>query len=141
MKYNEIKSLSYIGMGGIFLRNLPMLIISIISGYLYVSWLPTPNTFSFYNLVLEFVLNPIKVFAATITFFIGFITSGIFIRHIILQLKNIRRQKGSILFESIIYILLLIITCYFLMRLGFWQMSLFFSFAIVYGMMTIEKNK
>jgi hypothetical protein len=126
-------------MGGVFLRYLPLLFVSIISGYLYNNWLPIPSTSTFYNMIMEFVLNPVKFFAATISFFIGFITNGIFIRETILMLKKVRKYKGRIIIEPILNILLLFITVFFLMRVGFWQMSLFFSFAFVYGMMTIEK--
>lgn len=128
-------------MGGIFLRYLPLFIVSIISGYLYVNWLPIPSTITVYSIIMEFVLNPVKFFAATISFFIGFITNGIFIRGSFLQLKSDRKYKGKSKFEPIINVLSWIITCFLLMRLGFWQMSIFFSFAIVYGMMTFDKNK
>jgi hypothetical protein len=128
-------------MGGIFLRYLPLLIVSIISGYLFVNWLPIPTTITLYNIIMEFVLNPVMFFAATISFFIGFITNGIFIRVTILKVKSVRKYKGISIMEPIINIFLVFITCFFLMRLGFWQMTIFFSFAIVYGMMTFDKNK
>jgi hypothetical protein len=136
----EIKSLSYIGMGGIFLRYLPLLIVSIICGYFYINWLPIPSTITVYNIIMEFVLNPVLFFAATISFFIGFITNGIFIRGTIFMCKSVKKYNGNSLLEPIINILIFITTSFFLMKLNFWPMTLFFSFAFVYGMMTIGKN-
>lgn len=128
-------------MGGIFLRYVPFLFVSIISGYLYINWLPLPSTLTVYNIIMEFVLNPVMFFAATISFFVGFITNGIFIRRTILMLKSGRKNKRSTTLELILNIILLLMTVFFLIRLGFLPMSIFFSFAIVYGMMTIDKNK
>jgi hypothetical protein len=128
-------------MGGIFLRNVPLLIISIICGYLYMNWLPIPSNISVYNIIMEFVFNPVMFFAATISFFIGFITNGIFIQRTILMWKRIRKYKGNVILELVLTISLFVITFFILMRLNFWPMFLFFSFAFVYGMMTIDKNK
>lgn len=128
-------------MGGIFLRYVPFLFVSIISGYLYINWLPLPSTLTLYNIIMEFVLNPVMFFAATISFFVGFITNGIFIRRTILMLKSGRKNKRSTTLELILNIILLLMTVFFLIRLDLLPMSIFFSFAIVYGMMTIDKNK
>jgi hypothetical protein len=128
-------------MGGIFLRSVPLLIVSIICGYLYIHWLPIPSTISVYNIILEFVLNPVLFFAATISFFIGFITNGIFIQRTIFMWKKIRKYNGNVILELVLTISFFIITFFLLIRLNFWPMFLFFSFAFVYGMMTIDKNK
>jgi hypothetical protein len=144
MKYKvliiEIKSLSYIGMGGIFLRYLPLLIVSIIFGYFYINWLPLPSTITVYTIIMEFVLNPVLFFVATISFFIGFITNGIFIRRTILMFKSVKKYNRNMMLEPILNILILIFTYFFLVKLKFWPMTLFFSFSFVYGMMTIGKN-
>jgi hypothetical protein len=128
-------------MGGVFLRNIPLLIVSIICGYLYLNWLPVPRTITVYNILMEFVFNPVLFFAATISFFIGFITNGIYIQRTIILWKRVRKYKGSLILEPIINTLLFIIPCFILIKFKFWPMSLFFCFAFVYGMMTIDKNK
>jgi hypothetical protein len=122
------------------MRSMLLLLISFIGGYLFVSWLPVPNSLSLNDIILGFVLNPVKVFAATITFFIGTITNGIFIRETVLNLKR-TRKKNKGFFILIISILLYFIMLISLVWVGFWEMVLFFSFAIVYGMMTYDKNK
>lgn len=128
-------------MGGIFFMRCRLyLILSFISGYLYVSWLPIPKTINFYNIILEFIFNPVKFFVATIAFFIGFILCGIFIQLTVDKIKKTRKKKENTFIE-IASILLFLILFYKLFSIGFWQMVLFFSFAAVYGMMTIDKKK
>jgi hypothetical protein len=123
-------------MGGIFLRSILMLFTSVICAYLYLNWLPIPRSLSAYHFLLEFVLNPVEFFAAAITFFVGFMSSGIFIRDTMLLLKkNKQRLKLEVPINIILFIIFLVI----LLQAGFWQMTLFFCFAFVYGMMTIVK--
>jgi hypothetical protein len=116
------------------------LFISFVCAYLYVNWLPIPDTISFINIIMEQVLNPIKFFAAAITFIIGFITNGIFIRMIVNLIKQ-RNKNNAVVFTLITNLSFFIFIYIFLMKLAFWQMVLFFSFAFLYGMMTYEKNK
>jgi hypothetical protein len=116
------------------------LFISFVCAYLYVNWLPIPDTISFINIIMEQVLNPIMFFAAAITFIIGFITNGIFIRMIVYLIKQ-RNKNNAVFFSLIINLSFFIFIYIFLMKLAFWQIVLFFSFAFLYGMMTYEKNK
>jgi hypothetical protein len=127
-------------MGGIFfMKKWLFLLISVFSGYLYVSWLPIPQSVDFHTIILELVFNPVMLFAAVIVFIIGFITNGLFIRTTIGNLKIRRKRKESSLPE-IVHIFLFIIICFFQMSLGYVQMTLFFIFAIGYGMMTSDKG-
>ena len=129
-------------MGGIFFmsRLLILLISSFISGYLYVNWMPIPDPFYFTGLILGFVFNPVKVFAATIAFITGFITSGIFIREMFYRLKRSKKQKNRIIQNTFLLFLFFISSYYLYMIGGIWEVTLFFSFIFLYGMMTIEKH-
>lgn len=122
------------------MRNSIFLLVALISCYLFESWLPIPETFSLSNIILVFVMNPVKVFAAAIAFLIGFITNGIFIRNRFFMARKIIQKKGKVLPE-VLYIILFMTSFYFLCKLGFWQTIIFFSFAFLYGMMTIEKKQ
>ncbi|MHC0036088.1 hypothetical protein [Pseudoneobacillus sp. C159] len=111
-----------------------LLIGSFINSYLYIHWLPTPDHCTFYDFLLESVLNPIEVVASAFTFFLGFISNGIFLKNTIFSLKVKRNKNGP--YHSFIPAILFMIIALFLLSIGFWQMVLFFSFSIVYGMMT-----
>ncbi|MFD2445885.1 hypothetical protein ACFSO7_18150 [Bacillus sp. CGMCC 1.16607] len=121
------------------MKNILFFLIAIISCYLFESWVSVPKPFSLTAVILLVVFNPIKIFAAACAFFIGFINGGVFIRNRIIMIKRIINRKDRIIPE-LIYFTLFISTFYFLSKLGFWQTTLFFSFALLYGMMTIEKN-
>lgn len=122
------------------MKSILLVWISFLCGYLFINWLPIPEPLSLSNIILEFVFNPVKVFAAAVSFFVGFITTGILIRDLVVFIKKTRNNNSDILI-NIVSMLLFILVTYFLFQLGFLHMLLFFSFAFLYGMMTMGKNK
>lgn len=135
------KSLSYICMGGVFsMRSILLLIISFLCGYLFISWLPIPEPLNLSNFILGFVFNPVKVFAAAISFFVGFISTGLILRDLFVYFRKTRNNKVNNLL-NMVNLLVFILGTYLLFKLGFWHMILLFSFAFLYGMMTMDKNK
>lgn len=114
-----------------------LLAISFFCGYLFINWMPIPKPFQLSSFILGFVFNPVTVFAGTIVFIIGFITNGIFIRDTIHRIKKAMGNEGMKL--EIIMCSLFFFSHLLLFKFGLWQSVLFFSFAFIYGMMTIEK--
>ncbi|WP_442594597.1 hypothetical protein [Neobacillus sp. D3-1R] len=122
------------------MRNVLLLMITVISAYLFINWLPIPDPLNLSNLILEFVFNPVKVFAAAISFFVGFISTGILLRDLIVYMKK-TNAKNRYYLLNIINMILFIMVIFLLFKNGFLHMVLFFSFAFLYGMMTMSNNK
>ncbi len=115
-----------------------LMVFSIFCGYLYINWLPVPEPpFSVVEFFLEIVFNPLIFVAAATAFIVGFILLGISVRKFISQLLHtpINIKVGI---KLVIFTMTLLLSCIYLIKLGSFKAVLFFSFTILYGMMSKE---
>ncbi|WP_449620193.1 hypothetical protein [Robertmurraya sp. Marseille-Q9965] len=106
-------------------------------GYLFILLFPIDSPFKLSEFLLEFVINPFAFFVASIVFIIGFMTNALIIKEGIEEMFLFYNQKESNLVE-IFLVLLLMASFYILFQKGFWQTMVFFSFSILYGIISLD---
>lgn len=106
-------------------------------GYLFILLFPIDSPFKLSEFLLEFVINPFAFFVASIVFIIGFMTNALIIKEGIEEMFLFYNQKESNLVE-IFLVLLLMVSFYILFQKGFWQTMVFFSFSILYGIISLD---
>lgn len=113
------------------------LVIGLICGYLTVNWLPVLIPFHPDEFLGEFILDPLEFLAGAIALIIGMYAMGGLIRDgIIAAVDTFKGKKGA---GSDIILAIGSIGCFFLLLpLGFWQTSVFFSFCLLYGMISFS---
>ena len=107
-------------------------------GYILIKWITIPHPFILSDFFLGLVMNPLKFFAASVVFFIGFLVTGRVMGELLSRTreKQMKREKSGVnlFFE---YLLLFII--FLLLFILSWEQTLvFFSFSLLYGMISIE---
>lgn len=119
------------------LKKILPLIIGFLCGNLFIKMLPIVVPFDLSEFLLIFILNPFEFFAASTVFIIGFMMNAKVIEGGVKQIVLfISRRKVEGL-ELLLFLLLLI--CFILLfTLGFWQTVIFFSFSLLYGMISID---
>lgn len=113
------------------------LFIGFLCGNLFIKMLPIVLPFDFSEFLLIFILNPFEFFATSTVFIIGFMMNAKVIEGGVKQIVLfISRRKVEGL-ELLLFLFLLI--CFILLfTLGFWQTVIFFSFSLLYGMISID---
>lgn len=113
------------------------LLIGFLCGNLFIKMLPIGIPFNFTEILLLFVMNPFEFFAVSTVFIIGFMMNAKMIEDGLKQLiLLIFRKKVEV--TEIFLFLLLLISFIILFILGFWQTVIFFSFSLLYGMISID---
>lgn len=113
-------------------------VVGFLGGYLMIHWLPPVTPFHFVHFITELIFNPLRSFLAMICFFIGFLANAAVIRTIIagvilwLQRKQVRWGEW-------------LISCcgasgsfYWLFQSEAKLTVLFFIFAFIYGMISLD---
>ncbi|MFE8702646.1 hypothetical protein ACFYKX_18765 [Cytobacillus sp. FJAT-54145] len=116
------------------------LMIGFFCGYFYIKWMPISFPFTLSDLIVEYVLNPIEFFAATMVFFIGFIVNAELIRGGVEQTVLLIHKKKIQLVEFLTasFVLLSFIILFYT---AIWQTLAFFSFSLIYGIISVDFKK
>ncbi|TKC19746.1 hypothetical protein [Robertmurraya kyonggiensis] len=109
-------------------------------GYLFILLFPIDSPFEFSEFLLKFVVDPFAFFSASIVFIIGFITNALIIKEGVEETFLFYNRKESNLVE-ILLALLLLVSFYILFQTGFWQTMVFFSFSILYGIISLDFSR
>ena len=108
-------------------------------GYILIKWISIPHPFVLADFFISLVVNPLKFFAATLVFFIGFLLTGRVLSELIVGTKIAWQKRKVIGVDLLIeYLYLLIVFC-LLFYLGLVQTIVFFSLSLFYGMISIER--
>jgi hypothetical protein len=138
-KNNEIPS--YISIGGIFLyKIICQLIMGFICGLLVIRWIPLSFPVDITNLFVQFILNPLEFFAASLVFIIGIVMNGNVI-HSIITMTFVLKNKNSFSLAQWFVSFGVIFNFILLMNEGLWQAVMLLIFSIVYGMISIDFQK
>jgi hypothetical protein len=107
-------------------------------GYILIKWITIPQPFVLSDFFIGLVMNPLKFFAASVVYFIGFLITG----RVICELFHRTRktwQKREILDAALFFEYLFLLIIFFLLfNLGWQQTFVFFSLSLFYGMISIE---
>lgn len=106
-------------------------------GYLFIMSFPVVSPFSLSEIILEFVLHPFEFFIASVVFIIGFMVNALMIKEGVEQVISFIYQK-QINIMAVFNFLLLIIGFSVLFVTGFWQTVVFFSFSMLYGIISLD---
>ncbi|WHY65534.1 hypothetical protein [Neobacillus sp. SuZ13] len=108
-------------------------------GYILIKWISIPHPFVLADFFISLVVNPLKFFAATLVFFIGFLLTGRVLSELIVGTKIAWQKRKVIGVDLLIeYLYLLIVFC-LLFYLGLVQTIVFFSLSLFYGIISIER--
>ena len=108
-------------------------------GYILIKWISIQHPFVLSDFFISLVINPLKFFAATLVFFIGFLLTGRVLSELIVGTKIAWQKRKVIGVDLLIeYLYLLIVFC-LLFYLGLVQTIVFFSLSLFYGMISIER--
>ncbi|MBV7507163.1 hypothetical protein KW850_18020 [Bacillus sp. sid0103] len=109
-------------------------------GYILIKWISIPHPFVLADLFISLVVNPLKFFAGTLVFFIGFLFTGRVFRELIVGTKK-TWQKRKVMVDTLLFEYLLLIFIFsFLFQLGWEQTIVFFSLSLFYGMISMERS-
>lgn len=117
-------------------RILPLLI-GFLCGNLFIGMLPIVFPFDLSEILLIFVMNPFEFFVASIVCITGFMMNAKVIEVGMKQIALLFFGKKAEVIEVVLF-LLLCISFVILFILGFWQTVIFFSFSLLYGMISID---
>lgn len=122
------------------LKKIIILLIGFMCGIIFIKLTPFGLPVDIGKLLLTFVLNPIEFFIASVVFIIGFIMNAITLEDGITQVSlYVMKKEGA--FYGIILFFSLFISFLILFYLGFWQTLIFFSFSLLYGMISIDFSR
>ncbi|MCA1030550.1 hypothetical protein LCL95_05780 [Bacillus timonensis] len=111
--------------------------VAFLFGYVVTKWIPIPQGVDASDVLIGFILSPVKFFAAMVCFFISFFLHSILIK------RSIELTYG--LFKGeIIDKVELVASCFFfvsffiLFQLGFWQTMVLLVFSTIYGIISLD---
>ena len=108
-------------------------------GYILVKWISIPHPFVLADFFISFIVNPLKFFAATLVFFIGFLLTARVVRELIVSTRKTWRKPKVITVNMLFEYLCLLFVFSLLFYIG-WELTLvFFSLSLFYGMISIER--
>ncbi|WP_409251207.1 hypothetical protein V1502_13735 [Bacillus sp. SCS-153A] len=110
-------------------------ILSFLSGYLFIKWCPVSELAGISDLIVELVLNPVAFFASSIAFMAGFLLSADLIKKETTMLVQIFYGEYS---AELIMFPVHIGGFYVLSTISLWLTMLLLSLALVYGMISVD---
>jgi hypothetical protein len=119
------------------IRILKLLVIYL-CGYLIIKWISIPHPFVLSDFFIGLVMNPLEFFAVSLVYISGILITGGVIRKHIHRTRNSwkkSRKWGVLIFleySGLVFIFLL------LFQLGMEHTLIFFSFSILYGMISLK---
>jgi len=108
-------------------------------GYILINWISIPHPFVLADFFISFVVNPLKFFAATLVFFIGFLLTGRVISELIIGVKKTWHKRKVMFVNIFVEYLCFLLVFSLLFYLGWEQTIVFFSLSLFYGMISIER--
>jgi hypothetical protein len=111
------------------------LVVGFLSGYLFIKWFPIIKPFSFLQIFIEFMMEPVNFLTSMLTFVVGFIVYASVLKTLYNQMTFILLSK-KIKVLDVVIIFCSIISFVVLFLLGKWQTVIFFSFSVIYGMIS-----
>lgn len=116
------------------------LLVGFLCGYLFIKWVPIEFPLHIPDAVIEFLFHPIEFLVASIVFIIGFLIYADLIKNGTMLFFFLFHQKKIMILEQLLS-LLVIVSFLVLFVLGFWQTIIFFSFSVVYGIISLDFQK
>jgi len=107
-------------------------------GYIVINWISITHPFVLADFFISLIMNPLKFFAASLVFFIGFLFTGRVIRELIHRTRNAWQKPGAWRGDLFFEYLVLFFIFFSLFYLGWEQTLVFFSLSLFYGMISIE---
>ncbi|MGM7682677.1 hypothetical protein ACSVDA_11050 [Cytobacillus sp. Hm23] len=109
-------------------------------GYVFIRWIPIESPVTLSGILNNLIFDPLKFIAAMVCFFVGFICNAFLIRSAIEQTYLIfKKNKVSFLDIALSYGILP--SFYLLFNMGYWQSLIYLSFAVIYGMISIDLKR
>lgn len=119
------------------LRKTIQLLMGLLCGYLYIKWMPVIFPFAFSRFLAAIILDPLQFFAATVAFIVGFMNIASLIKDGIE--KTMELKKNAEINKSELFIAYCVpIALILFLQLNIFLTLLFFCFAFVYGMISID---
>jgi hypothetical protein len=106
-------------------------------GYILIKWITIPHPFILSDFFLGLVMNPVKFFAASVFFFIGFLVTGRVVGELLQRTRKNREKLGKSGLNLFFEYISLFITFLLLFNLSWEQTLVFFSLSLLYGMISI----
>ncbi|WP_456274201.1 hypothetical protein [Bacillus sp. AK031] len=111
------------------------MVMSLISGYLFIKWCPVIELLSVSDIIVKLVLNPVKFFASSVAFMTGFLINADLIKKEIGLLIDLFQGRLSV---ELLVIPLHLMCFYLLSTIGIWQTLIFLCLALIYGMISVD---
>jgi hypothetical protein len=125
-------------MGGIFMyKKVMKYLVIFLCGYILIKWITIPHPFILSDFFLGLVMNPVKFFAASVFFFIGFLVTGRVVGELLQRTRKNREKLGKSGLNLFFEYISLFITFLLLFNLSWEQTLVFFSLSLLYGMISI----
>ena len=124
-------------MGWIFLfKKIFQLVFGFLCGYLFIKWVPFSFQLSFEEVLVNFVLKPLKFFGAAVILMVGSILNGELIKFLFKMIVNgFRKNNWSVL--SLVICFGVFINFFALFKIGIWQTMMLLCFSMLYGMISL----
>lgn len=119
------------------LRKTIQLLFGMLCGYLYIIWMPETFPFAFSRFVAALIVDPLQFFAATVAFIVGFMNIASLIKGGIEKTMELKKNADFNKLELLIAYCVPIAFVLFL-QFDIFLTLLFFCFAFVYGMISID---
>ncbi|RIW28009.1 hypothetical protein D3H55_22400 [Bacillus salacetis] len=117
------------------LRTILKVALSFLAGYLFINWCPVITLIRVSDMIVEFVLNPVRFFASSIAFMAAVLISAELIKNEASMILNLFQGNCS---AEILVFPIHLAGVYYLSTIGLWQTMLLLSLSIVYGMISID---
>ncbi|WP_108671094.1 hypothetical protein [Peribacillus acanthi] len=113
------------------------LLVGIMSGLAFIKWFPLDLPFSLNGFLTECILNPLDFFASSISFIIGTLCHASILKEGFTEfIEFIKGRKGKV---QIIFISTFsLVSFYVFSSMSVLHTALFFSFSILYGIISID---
>ncbi|ANB61899.1 hypothetical protein [Anoxybacteroides amylolyticum] len=118
-------------------RQLLLLLVGNICGYLMISWAPVITPFVWANFITDFTFHPLRSFLAMVCFFLGFVANAAVIRTFFEETLCLFVRQ-SVRWREWGMSVLLLPSFYWLFQLNARLTLLFFFFSVTYGMISID---
>lgn len=118
-------------------RQLFLIAVGSVCGYLMISWMPVMTPFVWANFITDFTFRPLRSFLAMVCFFIGFLANAAVIRAFIEGMIRFI-WKQTINLREWLTSCGIIGSFYGLFQLNARLALLFFIFSVIYGMISVD---
>lgn len=118
-------------------RQLVLLLVGSVCGYLMIAWAPVVTPFVWVNFITDFTFHPLRSFLAMVCFFVGFLANAAVVRTLLEgSIRFMLRQP--VRWWEWVASFALIAPFYWLFQLNARLALLFFIFSVVYGIISVD---